>query len=232
MNRISKPSPALVVSVIALIVALGGTSYAAITLAKNSVGSKQIKPKAVTGSDIANNAVTSGKVKDGSLRSADFAAGQLAGTVGAQGPAGAAGPVGPAGAVGATGAKGATGPAGPLVQALPAGATLRGMYSTAGRKTTGYSPTIPISFQFPPSAAPAMHVIGVGGASTPDCPGSSAVPQALPGHLCVYQTRNDSATALSALNAVENGLYGAVLFGGIAANTDYQFEGTWALTGS
>ena len=37
------PSPALVVSLIALAVALGGTGYAVTQLPKNSVGTKQIK---------------------------------------------------------------------------------------------------------------------------------------------------------------------------------------------
>src|SRR3954451_16676596 len=90
-----RPSPALVVSVIALSVALGGTSYAAIVLPANSVGTKQIK----------KNAVTSAKVKNGSLLSADFAAGQL--------PAGATGATGAMGATGAKGDTGATGAAGP-----------------------------------------------------------------------------------------------------------------------
>jgi hypothetical protein len=65
-----------------LIVALGGTSYAAIKLPKDSVGSKQIK----------TNAVTTSKVKDGSLQSKDFKSGQLpAGAKGAPGPPGAPG---------------------------------------------------------------------------------------------------------------------------------------------
>jgi hypothetical protein len=89
-----RPSPALVVSVIALVVALGGTSYAAIKLPANSVGTKQIK----------KNAVTTAKVEDGSLQIADFRAGQL--------PAGATGATGPKGDTGATGATGATGPKG------------------------------------------------------------------------------------------------------------------------
>jgi hypothetical protein len=92
--RLQRPSPALVVSLIALSVALGGTGYAAIVLPANSVGTKQIK----------RNAVTAAKVKDASLLAADFRPGQL--------PAGSAGPAGPAGAAGATGAGGATGAAG------------------------------------------------------------------------------------------------------------------------
>jgi hypothetical protein len=49
MKTRMRPSPALVISLIALFVALGGTSYAAIvTLPKNSVGTPQIKNGAVT----------------------------------------------------------------------------------------------------------------------------------------------------------------------------------------
>jgi hypothetical protein len=60
--RIGRPSPALVVSTLALIVALGGTSYAAFSLPKNSVGSKQLRNRAVTSSKIRNGAVTKKKL--------------------------------------------------------------------------------------------------------------------------------------------------------------------------
>jgi len=81
------------------LVLTGGTAWA---LTQNSVGSKQIKPKAVKTSDIANGAVTSPKVKDGSLLGADFAAGQLpAGPRGLAGPTGPEGPTGPSGLEGA-----------------------------------------------------------------------------------------------------------------------------------
>lgn len=43
-----RPSPALLIALLSLFVALGGTVYAATTLPKNSVGTKQIKNKAVT----------------------------------------------------------------------------------------------------------------------------------------------------------------------------------------
>ena len=43
------PSPAMVVACLALLVALGGTSYAAIKLPRNSVGNIQLKRGAVTG---------------------------------------------------------------------------------------------------------------------------------------------------------------------------------------
>jgi hypothetical protein len=94
-------SPAFVLAAVALLVALGGTGYAAFRLPANSVGSAQIKA----------NAVTSSKVKNGSLLKVDFRANQLPrgapGAPGAPGTPGAPGPKGP------TGAKGPTGPAGP-----------------------------------------------------------------------------------------------------------------------
>jgi hypothetical protein len=65
--RPGRPSPALVISILALIVALGGTSYAAITLSKNSVGPSQLRNGAVTTSKIKSGAVTASKVKSHSL---------------------------------------------------------------------------------------------------------------------------------------------------------------------
>jgi hypothetical protein len=61
------PSPAMIVACLALFIALGGTSYAAATLAANSVGTKQLKKNAVTSAKIKNAAVTATKVKDGTL---------------------------------------------------------------------------------------------------------------------------------------------------------------------
>jgi hypothetical protein len=52
----------MLVALVALFVALGGTSYAALTLGKNSVGSKQLKKNAVTTSKIKNRAVTGKKL--------------------------------------------------------------------------------------------------------------------------------------------------------------------------
>ena len=61
-RRLRAPSPAFVLSVIALFVALGGTTYAAVTLPKNSVGTKQLKKNAVTSVKIKNGAVTAAKI--------------------------------------------------------------------------------------------------------------------------------------------------------------------------
>lgn len=86
------PTPALVVACIALVVSLGGVSYAAGVLPENSVGTAQLQKKAVSASKLKKNAVTGAKVKNGTLKAADFGADQLPagpkGDTGAQGPKG------------------------------------------------------------------------------------------------------------------------------------------------
>jgi hypothetical protein len=64
--RLRKPSPAMVVSCLALSISLSGVAYAA-GLAPNSVGTRQLK----------DNAVVSSKVDNRSLKAVDIAAGQL-----------------------------------------------------------------------------------------------------------------------------------------------------------
>ena len=91
-------------ALLALFVALGGSSYAAIQLSKNSVKSKQIKDGQVKNADLAADSVEAAKVADGSLSAADFAPGQL--PAGAQGPKGATGPQGVQGIQGVQGAEG------------------------------------------------------------------------------------------------------------------------------
>lgn len=65
--RLRKPSPALVISLLALSVALGGTAYAGITISKNSVGTNQLKNGAVTTNKLKNGAVTTNKIKNGNV---------------------------------------------------------------------------------------------------------------------------------------------------------------------
>jgi hypothetical protein len=52
---------------IAVFIALGGASYAALKLPKNSVGTKQLKKNAVTTKNIKKNAVTGVKVQEATL---------------------------------------------------------------------------------------------------------------------------------------------------------------------
>jgi hypothetical protein len=60
-----RPSPAMIVALIALVAAVSGSAYAA--LSKNSVGTKQLKKGAVRTSDLRNNAVTGKKAKESSF---------------------------------------------------------------------------------------------------------------------------------------------------------------------
>jgi hypothetical protein len=94
-----RPSPAMVVACIALAVALGGTSYAAITLPKNSVGPKQLKKNAVTPVKVRANAITSPKVASNTLTGADINEATL-GTVPSATSATTAGSAAPSGGAG------------------------------------------------------------------------------------------------------------------------------------
>ncbi len=80
--RVRCPSPALVIAILALVIALGGTSYAAVSLGRGAVKSGNIAPGAVKAADIATGAVGkraiatgavgSQEVRDGSLRARDL----------------------------------------------------------------------------------------------------------------------------------------------------------------
>lgn len=97
-----------VLALLALFIALGGTSYAALTLPKNSVGTPQIKPRAVTLSKISTSARKSLK---GQTR-----------------------PVGPTGLKGDTGDTGMTGARGPVDVMMPIGAATAVASETKERK--------------------------------------------------------------------------------------------------
>jgi hypothetical protein len=73
------PSPAMIVACVALFVALGGTSYAAIVLPANSVGTKQLKKSAVTAVKVKNGTLTAAKIKNGTLTGAKILDGSLTG---------------------------------------------------------------------------------------------------------------------------------------------------------
>jgi len=51
-RRRARVTPALAVAILALVVALGGSAYASLAIPKNSVGTRQLKNRAVTGSKI------------------------------------------------------------------------------------------------------------------------------------------------------------------------------------
>ena len=112
--RLRLPSPSMAVAGTAMVVALGGTSYAAV-----SINSSDVRNNSLTNADIKNSTVRSAEIRNGTIRSADvrnrsltasdFRSGSL--PAGARGAAGPAGPAGPAGAHGPKGDKGDKGDA-------------------------------------------------------------------------------------------------------------------------
>jgi hypothetical protein len=95
--RLGRVSPAMVVSMLALFVALTGTAVATTSAL---ITGKQIKNGSITGLDIKNKSVTATDIK-----------GRLRGATGARGPQGLAGPQGPQGPQGAQGIQGPAGQA-------------------------------------------------------------------------------------------------------------------------
>jgi hypothetical protein len=91
LPALRRPSPSMAVSVLALVVASTGTSYAAgligsADVRNNSLTTMDVKDRTLKGRDIKNDVLGSNKVRNGSLKSKDFKAGQI--PAGPQGPAG------------------------------------------------------------------------------------------------------------------------------------------------
>jgi hypothetical protein len=92
MLRLRRPSPALVVSIIALVIASAGTAVASTVLIKSS---RQVAKGAINSGDLADRKA---------VNVVDLTPTARAALTGKAGPAGPAGPNGPAGAKGDTGA--------------------------------------------------------------------------------------------------------------------------------
>jgi len=117
MKRIARHLTfANVVACLALFVALGGASYAAFKLPKNSVGRKQIKKAAVTPAKLSKAAKLT-----------------LAGPTGPTGPKGATGARGPKGEPGPKGDTGSQGKEGPIGKQGPGTITLEDIASGSDR---------------------------------------------------------------------------------------------------
>jgi hypothetical protein len=193
----------------------GGTAFAASHLGKESVGTRQLKKEAVTPA----------KLSAASKKA-------LNGPTGPQGPKGDTGPQGPKGDKGDKGDRGETGPPGPLTEVLPSGKTERGMYIFGGTRAAGssYTPNFPISYPVPVNFAPKATFIGIGDPTTPECPGSTAAPTAAPGALCVYESRDDSGFSTGAGIPAGTAHFGAYLYVDATPGSNYEIEGSYALT--
>jgi hypothetical protein len=112
---------------LALFIALGGTSYAAITLPRNSVGTNQLRTGAIRSVDVKDRSL---EARDLSLKARRFLKGQ-------KGERGERGPQGPAGGTGDPGTSGGGG--GGTTTTTPAGITLT--VKTASGSVTGSAET-------------------------------------------------------------------------------------------
>jgi len=210
MQRIRRSlTYANVMATVAVFFALGGSSYAAVTLSKNSVKSKHIAKGQVKRSDIGKNAVTSVKVKDFSLLANDFAAGQL--------PAGTQGPAGPQGPKGDKGDKGDEGDPGPVdtsalvTKVARPGETLTGVVATRFAASQGFD-IVSDSYgsRLPDGTpTPVLDLVSAG-SPTAECPG---VGQSTSGRLCVYVYNSSNF----------NQTYEALVGGAGGANRLYGF---------
>lgn len=72
LKKVGRPSPALMISLLALFVALGGTGYAAII-----VTGKNVKNSSLTGKDVKNSSLTGKDVKNSSLTGSDVTESKL-----------------------------------------------------------------------------------------------------------------------------------------------------------
>jgi hypothetical protein len=216
-----------VVAYLALFLALGGTSaYAAGALPKASVGTKQLKA----------SAVTSPKVRDGSLQASDFAAGQL--PPGERGPQGERGLQGERGATGPQGPQGEEGPSGYSIfdGAPPSGTTLTGYLVQQLPLATGKKAAWAISFPValdPAQPASIGFSPGVSDA-VPDqvdteCTGSHLQPTAPPGKVCIYSRGASGTTAIQTRESTPWGFTIEMTSSG--GNVDFvRFAGIWAYT--
>ncbi len=168
------PSPAMVVAILALVVALSGSAIAAVIVSSPS----QLGKNVVTGKKIKKNAVTSKKVKDHSLLGKDFKSGQL-----------------PAGAKGDKGDKGDPGTS-VFASSLPSGQTMKGVWGgrfpTPTANTYQDSPRIGFPVPAPAGLTDAQVSFPAGTANAapgdldPTCTGTAEAPTAPAGKVCVY----------------------------------------------
>lgn len=103
--RPGRPSPSMIVALVALFVALGGSSYAAITIT-----GKNIKNDSVTGKDVRNRTLGANELSRRAVSS-------LRGRRGATGPSGPTGAPGQTGLAGTARAYAAVDPSGPALVA-------------------------------------------------------------------------------------------------------------------
>jgi hypothetical protein len=235
------------IGLLALGLVLTGTAYAAATLPKNSVGTRQLKNGAVSAKKIKSNAVSSSKVKNRSLLAKDFKPGQL--------------PKGPKGDAGAS-----------ALNPVPSGKTIRGVVGGDFHAYDATARVFAVDVTLPIPAANALgddavfvNVAGwqnAGGQNAlgndavfvnvsgwqndgvgqtppttsdtdPGCTGTPANPTAPPGKVCIYVSIADNAFNVrggSVLGGAGASPYGFQLKWDSTLDGDTLVDATWAYT--
>ncbi len=234
-----RPSPALVVSMIALVVASAG-------VANGGIGGSKLAPTAAAGPFI-----TGAHVLDGSLTGADINQATLTAVANAAHANGADFATNAGHATSADSASSATNagnantlggiaPSGYFRTSgdLPAGVTLRGNYAVGGQLSgaNGFG-WEGVSYLFPMRVAPTPHFIPSGTTPPAGCPGSATNPQASPGNLCVYEDFSSLVSAVHIFKPEVGGTDQAGKWGFglwfISNNAGNGFSyGSWAATSS
>ena len=199
-----------VVATLALFIALGGASYAAVKLEKNSVSSKQIKNGGVKTKDLGTDAATGAKVDESSLGTVPFATNaQQFGGVGQNGYVRYDAPI-------------------------PSGVTVRGGFGDTASSASNIFHNVTFPAEAPvPLTGTDINFGNQGFAAVGDadssCTGSESNPTAPAGKVCIYAQQapagaNNSWTGES----IGDGKLGfGIRSGGSVAKVAW---GTWAYT--
>jgi len=129
---------------------------------------------------------------------------------------------------------------------LPSGTTLRGNYAVRLDGATTGSGWVPISFNLRLPSDPAVDVVPAGGPKPSGCQGTIYMPEAAPGHLCiyrqfetglgapaVYEMAGSSAPDSSSANTSgsgQAGRTGAYMDFALVGTTAHLARGAWAVT--
>ncbi len=232
MPRRFLPSPALALGVIALVVALGATAYAApLSAGRRADATAKKRSSTVTRAQAESLIARYFKDHRGALRGAG-------GKAGPAGASGAAGATGATGADGTPGATGAPGPAGTLPALAPSGMTETGAFAIGGYELGGQDGRTAISFPFALASAPGVDEVPTG-TTDAHCAGTSAAPAAAAGYLCLYVSNEFDITPITGLAVYPQNLgdsaegaspFGAMLTAQATTTGTISIEGSWAVT--
>ena len=159
---------------------------------------------------------------------------KLKGTIG---KAGAPGTPGKEGATGKEGAAGKEGKEGKAVKStgpttLGSGETETGAWSADDTEAPAYAT---ISFAYPTSKAPTVHLIPPGSPAPSGCSGTVENPGASSGNLCIFAEFLYNSSYGGVFNpgneAQEAGIHGAVVYLEKIGAGHFDGAGTWAVTG-